>query len=397
MVSSMSLNEAAFLVTGWAITVAGAALFIWAFFGDQIRGWLDGRSRRRCPRCWYDLSGVRDTRRCAECGYEAPRERDLRRSKRRYPAAFAGLFLLLVVGYLVRQTPAARARGWAALAPDSVLIAWAHQQETDPRSASPTTSALLRAMAPELDYRLSNGLLSAREYRRLVRGFLSVEPRTEWPADFEAAPWNYASVWFLSNDFDFTMMRVSTPDDPRDSTGRLEVEVALWSAGGAGAGSPIESAQFEFPVQVVATSDEALQPVRSEAFDQLVAESLDLKLVFPSLPGQWPWITVTLDSERSSSFEEVAFGFRVEIMRGDTVVQTERIYYPADCFHGGRSGGLSVGIQPADWPREALANPDEWSLRISGDSSVAAGDWSRSRYWAGEFVVPLRDAMRIQP
>ena len=41
----------------------GAPLLVWAMFGDRARG------RRRCPRCWYDMSGA-TLLKCPECGRE---------------------------------------------------------------------------------------------------------------------------------------------------------------------------------------------------------------------------------------------------------------------------------------------------------------------------------------
>src|SRR5690606_13065681 len=42
----------------------GAGLVAWGLRGDRPRG------RRRCPRCWYDMTGARGLT-CPECGREA--------------------------------------------------------------------------------------------------------------------------------------------------------------------------------------------------------------------------------------------------------------------------------------------------------------------------------------
>ena len=52
----------------------------WGLFGDRARG------RRRCPRCWYDLS-FSSGRTCPECGHTANTERSLFRNRRRLTAA----------------------------------------------------------------------------------------------------------------------------------------------------------------------------------------------------------------------------------------------------------------------------------------------------------------------
>ena len=56
----------------------------WALFGDSFRRRF--RRRRRCPRCWYDLTHTEGLR-CNECGHEVRRERQLFRARRRWGIA----------------------------------------------------------------------------------------------------------------------------------------------------------------------------------------------------------------------------------------------------------------------------------------------------------------------
>lgn len=70
-----------FLWIGGGVAIAaGVVLLTWAMLGDRIRG---GRRKRRCPRCWYDMSGVPGLT-CPECGREARNERRLHRTRRRW-------------------------------------------------------------------------------------------------------------------------------------------------------------------------------------------------------------------------------------------------------------------------------------------------------------------------
>ena len=41
-------------IGGWLLAAAGFALFAWALFRDRSRG------RKRCPKCWYDMTGGAD-------------------------------------------------------------------------------------------------------------------------------------------------------------------------------------------------------------------------------------------------------------------------------------------------------------------------------------------------
>src|SRR5690606_21168668 len=50
-------------------------LVIWALMGVRSRG------RLRCPKCWYDMSGIPDPR-CPECGKDIKTPKHLHKSRR---------------------------------------------------------------------------------------------------------------------------------------------------------------------------------------------------------------------------------------------------------------------------------------------------------------------------
>lgn len=106
------------------LAAAGVALLLWALWGDWLRGVLayrrTGTRRRRCPKCWYDMSGVEGLR-CPECGREAKCEARLHRSRRRRRwAALACLIGALAWG--LSRGPIVRAKGWAAAVPTAALV-----------------------------------------------------------------------------------------------------------------------------------------------------------------------------------------------------------------------------------------------------------------------------------
>ena len=101
-------------VGGSAVTLIGLALLVWALFADKARG------RRRCPKCWYDLSHTAGMR-CSECGHEPRKEKWLFRTRRRWKWAFAGVVVLVLspsaLGWRFAQ------RDWITHGPDTLLIA----------------------------------------------------------------------------------------------------------------------------------------------------------------------------------------------------------------------------------------------------------------------------------
>ncbi len=112
----------------------GLVLGVWAWRGDRSRG------RRRCPRCLYDMVGIK--RRivdggdghdavhadeqgvfvCPECGFRIARVADLYRPKRRKKVAALGV-LMVLIGLYGQTIPRALRTGPLGLVPTTVLIA----------------------------------------------------------------------------------------------------------------------------------------------------------------------------------------------------------------------------------------------------------------------------------
>lgn len=114
-----------FLAMAWVLGVAAFLLLAWALLADRARG------RRRCPKCWYDLSGASvqgGVVICPECGRRIARARSLRRTRRRW--RWAALACVMLFGAVAsRSWHVARVHGWCRVAPDVVLIACLPQTE----------------------------------------------------------------------------------------------------------------------------------------------------------------------------------------------------------------------------------------------------------------------------
>jgi len=113
------MSEGAFILLSHIVALAACVLIVWALLADWVRHRF--RRRRRCPRCWYDMSRS-PTLTCSECGYEAKKERRLFKARRRWRWAFFAVFLL-IGSYALHVTPQVKQRGWVAAVPTTVLIA----------------------------------------------------------------------------------------------------------------------------------------------------------------------------------------------------------------------------------------------------------------------------------
>jgi hypothetical protein len=103
-----------YLATAILIGLLSLLLLFWSLLSDRARG------RRRCPKCWYDMTGVPGLK-CSECGAAARSDGALRRTRRRW-----GLAALAMLGcglaLSAAMTPRVRRDGiWKSL-PTTVLL-----------------------------------------------------------------------------------------------------------------------------------------------------------------------------------------------------------------------------------------------------------------------------------
>lgn len=97
-----------------ALALAGGWLLYRALLHDRSRG------RRRCRKCWYDMSGAPGLR-CPECGREFKHERQLLRTRRRWGVASAAALVLALAGGAA-LTPRVQRDGWLGVVPTPALL-----------------------------------------------------------------------------------------------------------------------------------------------------------------------------------------------------------------------------------------------------------------------------------
>ncbi|MBC7771012.1 MAG: HEAT repeat domain-containing protein, partial [Pyrinomonadaceae bacterium] len=98
---------------GGGLAVLGAGIIVVAMFRNRSRG------RKRCPRCWYDMSAS-PTLKCSECGRAARSPRHLLKTRRHWRWVFAGMMVVLLGG-VTAIAPAAYTGKWVEYTPASVL------------------------------------------------------------------------------------------------------------------------------------------------------------------------------------------------------------------------------------------------------------------------------------
>lgn len=137
------------------ILLAGLAI-VWGFIADRMRG----RTKHpRCPKCWYDLSGVVEHEtskwRCSECGFVATRVAQLHTSRKRW-WTLAPALLFIALSPLVWAWPTIDRDGWRAAVPTWTIVHyWPIDEVTWAEGANGSD------MAYELDRRIDTNVVSA--------------------------------------------------------------------------------------------------------------------------------------------------------------------------------------------------------------------------------------------
>jgi hypothetical protein len=127
--------------TAWLLAALGTLLLLWSLFGDRAHG------RKRCPKCWYDMSGVlprtddgREHHICPECGTHIRSPRRLHKTRRRW-AAIPIACLVLLCAYAASGIPQCQQGGWVRLVPSTYLALCAETTDWSVQSAVPMSGA----------------------------------------------------------------------------------------------------------------------------------------------------------------------------------------------------------------------------------------------------------------
>src|SRR5262245_42612920 len=110
-----AFNQVLWLTLGGVVAGVGLVLAAWALLRDR-RG-----KGPRCPKCWYDMSGIAGLR-CPECGRTAKSSRALHRRRRRYGGLLLGVVLVAASSQVLLQPQRTR-EGWTRWIPTTALAA----------------------------------------------------------------------------------------------------------------------------------------------------------------------------------------------------------------------------------------------------------------------------------
>ncbi len=438
-----------FPTLGWLLAASGALLVARALFRDRARG------RKRCPKCWYDMSGSAGLV-CPECGKDAERGKRLLKTRRRWRLAAIGV-LPLAAAYFVAVTPRIAVRGWVGAVPTTALIVCA------PRQHAPLAPGSLRAlMRDELEVRWATDAMWDWQMVRYVaivaaahpRDLGTVVTREAWP---EGVPiWAHVSaprwIWTIGLPNKTTLrasvIRNDTSDahdetqalswdlftdsrpksmggDPRPglfgpSSGPLEDQVLVATNSRVGERPTIAitihdtdwsreparervlwRGRLRLDTDIRPRDDQLIEPTASQAIETVFLRAPCAEIYScvgrGFLTGRIRVDKFDLDAAIEASGVEV-IALRVILLCGDEEVGRGGIFY--------RPIGLArTGQQPRTLQtllfriktsvqrgEQGLGDPHCWRILMQSDPSLALRDFHAKRYWECSLELPVNKA-----
>ena len=405
------------ILFGWSAAAAGLLLVTWALFWDRSRG------RRRCPKCWYDMSGLAGLV-CPECGSDAREEQRLFRTRRKLTWAGVAMFLVAIgpVGVVVSGLVKGN---WRSEVPTVVLFAIAEARGWPVPPPWPGVSVSQELMSRRHD-------MGTWWRDRVSRGMArwSFRYRPAWPKDVPLALQPGSTFWYGEKTRPMRVSaRLQNALNPAEwqlvwqSGGGSNCQVAWWKDEYAvlaplamgqdhidvqlrtdpqrGWASPVVpgvspdwEGSLNLPIRVVATVDEAIQPVQSEEIERELAASL--KITDEGRCGRGVLVSLSGTARQQG----IAVALRIELRHAGQLVATAHGWDTGDGLgdlSGGTSNFLFGGFSweppegERDYGLDLPASPDDsWQIIVTGDGALALRDFTATSYWAGSFTVPLK-------
>jgi hypothetical protein len=423
---------------GALVICLGVAATWWGLFGDRARG------RRRCPRCWHDLSHTPGMT-CSECGYTAAHEGALHRRRRRLLAAVAGAVVAsLAATWGIEQI---QHEGVTAMLPTRVILV-----------SLPLVGGAHEGLTAELTTRMGRRRLGDTDYRTLIKRCLRGDP---WARPVTAA-WEAKYGGLLDQcrdaapeDIDLERRLLALPARielgtrqqwPRDAPVCLDLDVQHWWTPGTscrirltpkwGGAEPVtivasgaslrprpfplvidpppDAAALDFdlelerrlpspqatwehmqevsisvPLALEGSLAEAMQPAEDEDLHDAVVSTFN-QGVIKWTGGRSPVrVRFTPYLTRVPELEDTAIGACVEILRDGILARRLDLWWPARPGAYDEGVGWRVDYEDVELLMEANETDGHWQMRVRGDPAIALRAGAGTRYWAGEFTVPL--------
>ena len=426
---------------GWIGVIAFYCAMIylawWALFSDRHKG------RRRCPKCWYDMCGTPGMT-CNECGHTVHFEKQL--TKRRRRPLFALLSFVSCVAIAGYISESLVDQGWLNLAPTKALILslpftmdingstykeLVRRMQADELSDREWRMVMKRCAEGDWERRpLSDAWLQS--YAQVIAAWrgalesgskaeeplLDLEPvvnittRDSWPADvsprlevtlqdwwpsgmetrvraqprIEGEP---ATTFYKTNAF-FRQPAYQLPIPPlTQENSQVVIDLTIDRRRTAEEGADWESVgTYTVTVPLVRKGrlDDLLEPVQGSAVDQVMRQALSGQVTKWD-KGRSP-VRVNIQARQTNTdvFQGIAVGAIIELLCDGQVARRLDIWWPA----GARGIDWEVVYEDEPLLRTASGRNGTWQMRVRGDAELALRVPGATKYWAGQFTIPMK-------
>lgn len=426
---------------GWVGFIAVNVVAIygawWALFSDH------GKKLRRCPRCWHDLSHTPGMT-CGECGHTAPHERAFHRRRRR-PVVALGAIVASVLS-VVLASQYIGPTGLVSTAPTRVLVMllpfgdsangvifreldrrmnrgllsdgeWTavvnRWVEGDWGARPPSTTWQTRYGSRITAWR--NQLTSNSVWRDKLLELppqLTLATRAVWPADAPVRIDVLANDWWPAGT---EMLITATPrlDGETTPTRFRRTSTVVPGLPFSLPAPPLPEGDheltYDFTIQrqldgtdewasAGETSASVTVRIRGALTEQLTPKSspeMDAAMAAVFRQGWTHWaegpspVRILVDGGQTSNavFDDTAVGARVELFRDGVLARQLDLWWLAGRFVQRRGNGWERAVENIELLRTA-DNSGAWTMRVTGDPTLALRAGEAKHYWSGTFTMP---------
>lgn len=316
----------------FVLAAGGLAAVIYALLADRSRG------RRRCPKCWYDMSASPGLV-CSECGYEATHVKKFYKTRRRWKVA-AIATLVGVAGLAAPKAQEILQDGWDAVPTLVLLVFYGYP-----------SLPWYEDVYTVLDNRVRQGDLWGFEWAILHR-INTNDP--QFRGNFAIA---LPQRWLVGDPIEYRVLYTRK--------GRLEMRVG---------GRRVWSGIIEAVATVYNEPTDALGTIEDVEYVERFARAIRMQLPRRSRPPR-DWIRVS---------GETVIGGRIEIYRDDQRV------WEVDALWNGRLHLIHTRI----WDSESLSlDPSQatWRAKFTADPTLIFDRApNATQSWEGTLDIPLQ-------
>ncbi len=380
-------------ILGAVVGLVGAFVVLRALFADRSRGW------RRCPECWYDMSGVPGMM-CPECGRDVKRERAFLRTRRHWARAVLGA-LIIATGLGVGVVPKAVKDGWRSILPTSIVILMV---DSDDQAFGRFVlgAGPLPPWEKELARRVSESDMAEWQRRWLLRRV--VRARASWPQDevlgvqVDFPRWlGAAGVTLLAN------LPGAQKVVVHDGS-RFWHEIGVLPAATRGVkvrarvDLPGKAEWFDgwitLPVAARESREASHEPVSSRASAKAVQAFIcpSVRRAQDQSGSPHMELKLRLHWEELSVDPDLNVSFRAELLCDSEVVASDFVSLRSrDVVDINDISSVLVNLGP--YMEAATKDPRSWSIRLRGVVNPMHWPTHSVRYWAGSLVYTIEELL----